>query len=166
METLLPNSPQSPIPEFFIESPTSPFPKELDISTSENFQFSELEDTKETEVTAELFHSNYDTAPGTPYFKHTFGGYHIESTLFIDHQQEESIRSSDKLLPDTATAINFDIKDKSFEQSISFEPLTKVSISYFPLFPILPPGNLNQQPAPTAQSGAQQLAQPPVQPPV
>ncbi len=162
-ETPLPNSPRSLIPGSFIKSPTSLFPKELDVSTSENFQFSEPEDAEETEVTAELFGSNYGTAPGTPYSRHTFGSYHVESTSFTDYPQEESVGSSNKIVPDTTTTINFDIKDKSFEQSIPFDPPTEASTSYFP---ILPPINLNQQPAPIAQPGTQQPAQPPIQPPV
>ncbi len=160
-ETPLPDSPHSPIPRSFIESPTSLFPKEIDISNRENLSFSEPEDTKETEVTAELFGSNYGTAPGTPYSGHAFKGYHIESTSFTEYHQNESIVSSNELLPDTATTINFDIKDESFEQSIPFDPLIEASISYFP---ILPPVNLNQQPAPIVQPGTQQPAQPPIQP--
>ncbi len=71
-EILLPASPCSPIPGSFIESPTSLFPEELDISNRENLLFSEPEDTEETEVTAELFGSNYGTTPGTPYSGHVF----------------------------------------------------------------------------------------------
>ncbi len=159
-ETLLPNSPRSPIPGSFIESPTSPFPEELDISNRENLSFSEPEYNEETKVTADLFGSNYRTAPGTPYSGHAFGGYHIESTLFTDYRQEESVESSNELIPDTTTTINFDFKDESFKQSIPFNPPAEASTSYFPIFPILPPVNLNQQPAPIAQLPVQ----PPVQP--
>ncbi len=154
-ETPLPETPCSPIPRSFIESPTSLFPKKLHISDRENLLFLEPEDAEETKVTAELFSSNYRTAPGTSYSRHTFGGYHIESISFINYQQEESIESSDELVPDTATTINFDIKDKSFKQSIPFEPPTETPTSYFPIFPVLPPVNLNQQPAPIAQPGTQ-----------
>ncbi len=165
-ETPLPDSPCSPIPGSFVESPTALFPEELDISERENLSFSEPEDDEETEVTAELFGSNYGTAPGTPYSGQAFGGYHVESTSFTDYRQEESVESSDELVPDSATTINFDIKDESFEQSLTFDPPAEASTSYFPIFPILPPVNLNQQPAPVAQPGAQPPIQPPVQPPV
>ncbi len=100
--------------------------------------FSEPEYDEETEVTAELFGSNYGTAPGTPYSGHVFGGYHVESTSFTDYRQEESVESSDELVPDSATTINFDIKDESFEQSLPFDPPAEASTSYFPIFPILP----------------------------
>ncbi|SJL12087.1 uncharacterized protein ARMOST_15508 [Armillaria ostoyae] len=158
----LPKSPCSPIPGSFIESPGSPYPEELDISTSENFRFSDPEDAEETEVTTELFGSSYGTVSGTPYSGHTFGGYHVESTSFTDYCREESIVSSDELQPDTATMVNFDIKDESFEQSIPFEPTfespTEQSTLYFPIFPILPPVPL-PQPVPPVPS-----VQPPVQP--
>ncbi len=117
-------------------------------------------------ITAELFGLNYGTAPSTPYSRQAFGGYHIESTSFTHYWQEESVESSDKLVPDSATTINFDIKDESFEQSLPFDPLAEASTSYFPIFLSLPPVNLNQQPAPVAQPGAQPPTQPPVQPPV
>ncbi len=84
-ETPLPDSPHSPIPGSFIESPTSQSPEELDISERENLSFSGPEDDEETEVTAELFGSNYGTAPSTPYSGHTFGGYHVESTSFTNY---------------------------------------------------------------------------------
>ncbi|PBK59224.1 hypothetical protein ARMSODRAFT_1027579 [Armillaria solidipes] len=167
----LPKSPHSPIPGSFIESSRSPYPEELDVSTSENFQFSEpedAEDTEETEVTTELFGSSYGTAPGTPYSGHAFGGYHIENTSFTDYRGEESVVSSDELLPDTATTINFDIKDESFEQSVPLEPPNEQSTSYFPLVPILPPVFTNPPPvlAPPAPLPQPAPPIPPVQPPV
>ncbi|SJL16889.1 uncharacterized protein ARMOST_20419 [Armillaria ostoyae] len=164
----LPKSPRSPIPGSFIESPGSPYPEELNISTSENFQFSEPEDAEETEVTAELFGSSYGTAPGTPYSGHAFGGYHIEGTSFTDYRGKESIVSSDELLPDTATTIKFDIKDESFEQSVPLEPPNEQSTSYFPIVPILPPVFTNPPPVPAPPAPLPQPAPPvpPVQPPV
>ncbi|SJL18848.1 uncharacterized protein ARMOST_22450 [Armillaria ostoyae] len=164
----LPKSPRSPIPGSFIESPGSPYPEELNISTSENFQFSEPEDAEETEVTAELFGSSYGTAPGTPYSGHAFGGYHIENTSFTDYRGKESVVSSDELLPDIATTINFDIKDESFEQSVPLEPPNEQSTSYFPLVPILPPVFTNPPPVPAPPVPLPQPAPPvpPVQPPV